>query len=192
MASGIVVDADSHIMEPATLWQEYMDPEFRSRALRISVDEFGLEYLDIDGKVSIGYNGGTLGRIGGVDQTREWMMEHPTLPYDELKNIAPGSVDPHARIAHLDKHGVDKTFLFPTLGLGWEAECEDLWTLRRVLHGLQSVARRFLCAISRPANPHSPRHGTRRERGHQRAGEGCKGRHERRLHLPRPHERDPI
>ena len=125
MASGIVVDADSHIMEPATLWQEYMDPEFRSRALRISVDEFGLEYLDIDGKVSIGYNGGTLGRIGGVDQTREWMMEHPTLPYDELKNIAPGSVDPHARIAHLDKHGVDKTFLFPTLGLGWEAECED-------------------------------------------------------------------
>ena len=65
MASGIVVDADSHIMEPANLWQEYMDPEFRSRALKISVDEFGLEYLDIDGKVSIGYNGGTLGRIGG-------------------------------------------------------------------------------------------------------------------------------
>ena len=42
MASGIIVDADSHIMEPATLWQKYMDPEFRSRALRISVDEFGL------------------------------------------------------------------------------------------------------------------------------------------------------
>ena len=125
MASGIVVDADSHIMESPTLWQEYMDPEFRSRALKISVDEFGLEYLDIDGKVSIGYNGGTLGRIGAIDQNREWMMEHPTLPYDELKNIAPGSVDPHERIAHLDKEGVDKTFLFPTLGLGWEAECED-------------------------------------------------------------------
>ena len=52
-------------------------------------------------------------------------MEHPTLPYDEIKNFAPGSVDPHARIKHLDRHGVDKTFLFPTLGLGWEAECED-------------------------------------------------------------------
>ncbi len=125
MASGIVVDSDSHIMEPADTWKEYMDPEFRDRALRINVDEFGLEYLDIDGKVSIGYNGGTLGRIAGIDQTREWMMEHPTLPYDEIKNIAPGSVDPHARVKHLDKEGVDKTFLFPTLGLGWEAECED-------------------------------------------------------------------
>ena len=125
MTRSVVVDADSHIMEPADLWQEYMAPQFRDRALRINVDEFGLEYLDIDGKISIGYNGGTLGRIAGIDQTREWMMEHPTLPYDEIKNIAPGSVDPHARIKHLDKEGVDKTFLFPTLGLGWEAECED-------------------------------------------------------------------
>ena len=125
MPSGTIVDADSHIMEPATLWQEYMEPDFRDRALRIDVDEFGLEYLDIDGKMSIGYNGGTLGRIGAIDQSREWMMEHPTLPYAELANIAPGSVDPHERIKHLAKEGVDKTFLFPTLGLGWEAECED-------------------------------------------------------------------
>ena len=77
------------------------------------------------GRSASGTTVGTLGRIGAIDQNREWMMEHPTLPYDELKNIAPGSVDPHERIAHLDKEGVDKTFLFPTLGLGWEAECED-------------------------------------------------------------------
>ena len=60
MTRSIVVDADSHIMEPANLWLEYMDPKFRDRALRINTNEFGLEYLDIDGKVSIGYNGGTL------------------------------------------------------------------------------------------------------------------------------------
>ena len=32
MTRSIIIDADSHIMEPPTLWQEYMDPEFRSRA----------------------------------------------------------------------------------------------------------------------------------------------------------------
>ena len=125
MTAGRVVDADSHILEPADMWEKYIDPKFRDRAIRISLDELGLEYLDIDGKMSIGFNGGTLGRIGGIEKDREWMMEHPTLPYSEVSILAPGAVDPHERIKHLTREGVDKTFLFPTLGLGWEAECKD-------------------------------------------------------------------
>ena len=37
------VDADGHILEPPTLWEEYIDPQFRDRALRFRVDERGLE-----------------------------------------------------------------------------------------------------------------------------------------------------
>ena len=37
------VDADGHILEPPTLWEEYIDPQFRDRALRFRIDEHGLE-----------------------------------------------------------------------------------------------------------------------------------------------------
>ena len=33
------VDADGHILEPPTLWEEYIDPEYRDRALRFRIDE---------------------------------------------------------------------------------------------------------------------------------------------------------
>ena len=94
MASGTVVDSDSHILEPATMWRDYIDPAYRSRAMGIEFDELGLEYLDIDGKMSSGYNGGALGRIAGVAKDRDWMMEHATLPYAEAANIAPGAAYP--------------------------------------------------------------------------------------------------
>ena len=75
--------------------------------------------------MSSGYNGGALGRIAGVAKDRDWLMELATLPYAEAANIAPGAAYPDERIKHLAREGVDKTFLFPSLGLGWEAECED-------------------------------------------------------------------
>ena len=37
------VDADGHILEPPDLWETYIDPQYRDRALRIRVDENGLE-----------------------------------------------------------------------------------------------------------------------------------------------------
>jgi len=33
------VDADGHILEPPTLWEEYIDPQFRDRALRFRLSE---------------------------------------------------------------------------------------------------------------------------------------------------------
>ena len=37
------VDADGHIMEPPNLWEEYLEEEFKPRALRIGVDDEGYE-----------------------------------------------------------------------------------------------------------------------------------------------------
>ena len=125
MSAGTVVDSDSHIIEPANMWRDYIDPAYRSRAMGINVDEQGLEYLDIDGKMSSGYSGGALGRIAAVEKDRDWIMEHTLLPYAEAATLAPGAAYPGERIKHLAAEGVDKTFLFPSLGLGWEAECED-------------------------------------------------------------------
>ena len=64
------VDADGHILEPPTLWEEYIDPQFRDRALRFQIDEHGLEELEIDGRRSqMSRNGfpSTLGAMGAPD-----------------------------------------------------------------------------------------------------------------------------
>ena len=47
-----VVDADGHVLEPADLWLEYIDPAFRDRAIRIDTDENGWEVLLFDNNPS--------------------------------------------------------------------------------------------------------------------------------------------
>ena len=44
------VDADGHILEPPDLWETYIEPEYRDRALRIVLDDNGLEALEIGGQ----------------------------------------------------------------------------------------------------------------------------------------------
>ena len=45
--SGITVDADGHVLEPRDVWQKYMEPGLRDRAIRIESDDDGvaLEYM---------------------------------------------------------------------------------------------------------------------------------------------------
>ena len=33
--------------------------------------------------------------------------------------------DPHARIQRMDEERIDTSILYPSLGLGWEGECDD-------------------------------------------------------------------
>src|SRR5256714_15489766 len=44
------VDADGHILEPPDLWENYLEPKYRDRALRIVRDDDGLEELEIGGR----------------------------------------------------------------------------------------------------------------------------------------------
>ena len=46
------VDADGHILEPPDLWERYLEPAYRARALRIRRADNGLENLEIDGRPS--------------------------------------------------------------------------------------------------------------------------------------------
>ena len=43
------VDADGHILEPPDLWERYLEPKYRDRALRFILDDRGLEQLEIGG-----------------------------------------------------------------------------------------------------------------------------------------------
>jgi uncharacterized protein len=118
------VDADGHILEPPDLWETYIDPKFRDRALRFRIDEDGLEELEIDGKRSQMSRRGfpsTLGAMGAPDLAD--MQKRPERTY--LAESPYGAMHPKERIDLLDAENIDIVILYTTVGLLWEAEVQD-------------------------------------------------------------------
>ncbi|NNL84213.1 MAG: amidohydrolase [Myxococcales bacterium] len=115
------VDADGHILEPDTLWEEYLEQKHRSRALRIRTDDEGLEYLELDGRPSQRTNKGFLGLLGAMGEDNP--KRSPDRRY--MDNIPFGGGDPGERLELLERENLEQTVLYPTLGLLWECEVED-------------------------------------------------------------------
>ncbi len=120
------VDADGHVLEPPDLWERYLEPKYRDRALRIKKDERGLEYVEIDGRASklvrAGFPAGlgAMDRLGGIVYERE---KKTGLAYVDKAPL--GAMDAAERIQRLDLEGIERAFLYPTLGVLWVAECQD-------------------------------------------------------------------
>jgi predicted TIM-barrel fold metal-dependent hydrolase len=118
------VDADGHILEPPDLWETYLEPKYRDRALRLVPDEAGLEELEIGGERSRMSRKGfpsTLGAMGDPDLRA--MQLDPDRTY--LGEAPFGSMDPAERVELLDAEGIDAAVLYTTIGLLWEAELDD-------------------------------------------------------------------
>jgi uncharacterized protein len=142
-AEALVIDADGHILEPPDLWEKYTDPKYRERAMRIRVGEDGYEYLEIDRQRAKMTQPGVLGSLGGMGknvnearQLREAMMSGKVRPEDAramrplpeqtyMKGAAFGTMDAKERVQLIDKEGMAKALLYPTIGLLWEAELFD-------------------------------------------------------------------
>ncbi|TVS14702.1 MAG: amidohydrolase [Gammaproteobacteria bacterium] len=110
MEQHMVVDCDSHVMEPPDLWERYLEPQFRDRAIRI-VEEGGVEKLIIGGQVVLEQR---LAGLGGAHIPREELFAGGLRYVD---GCPPGSWDPAGRAALLDDWGVDRGVLFPTIGI---------------------------------------------------------------------------
>lgn len=120
------IDADGHILEPPDLWERYLEPKYRDRAVRIKKDPDGLEYLEIDGAPSKMSRRGMPSSLGIMDANGGFDIERDPTGSGYVDNASFGSMDPTERVARLDLENVERVFLYPTLGLLWEAECEDL------------------------------------------------------------------
>ena len=48
-----VIDSDGHILEPLTLWQNYLDPAYRERAPKLVIDTDGKERLLVEEHVLV-------------------------------------------------------------------------------------------------------------------------------------------
>lgn len=112
-----VIDADSHVLEPADLWERYLEPEFRDRAIRI-VEVDGVEQLIMGEQVILA---GTLAGLGGAHIERSELFAGG-LKYAD--GCPPASYDAAARAALYDDWGVTAGVVFPTIGI-LPFPCED-------------------------------------------------------------------
>lgn len=123
MAGVKVIDGDGHVTEPPDLWESYLEPAYRPRAIRIARNEAGLEVLLIDGKRHHIFAPGTLGVLGGIGMDATKLLEPGCHTY--LDACPAGGYDPHARLKVMDGEGIDAVVLYPTIGLTWEGHVED-------------------------------------------------------------------
>ena len=152
-----VVDVDSHVWEPAAIWEEYLDRDYRviaRTAFWHDVDVGGLETTVLNGRRAralkrSGINrqacwrpGMTVEQIGQLDPE----VEHP---------IAPGAQDPAARLRDMDAMGVDRALLFPSLFAEHFPLVENpdaAWALARAyndwLHDFAGADRRRLLPVA--------------------------------------------
>jgi predicted TIM-barrel fold metal-dependent hydrolase len=108
----IVVDADGHVMEPDDLWVARMDQDRWGDWVPRKVTE--------DEIYETVYVGGTV-RVGGRE-LRDAFAESVGMTarqlYDLLQSIrVPGGSDPHARLADMDRDGIDVAVLYPSLAM---------------------------------------------------------------------------
>jgi predicted TIM-barrel fold metal-dependent hydrolase len=115
------IDADGHILEPADLWENYLEDKFKDRALRISVDDEGYEYLEINQQPSMRSRKGSLGLLGAMGE--EDMRPSPERRYSD--NMPFGSCDAEQRLQLMEQENLECTLLYPTIGLLWEVELKD-------------------------------------------------------------------
>ena len=118
----IVIDCDSHVMEPPDLWENYLEPKFRDRAIRIvKYPGDGLEVLMVDNQPLLK---GMLAGLGGANQPRQELFIPGRLGY--LDGCPPASYIPADRVKLLDEWGVTAGVLFPTVGILWDVADHEL------------------------------------------------------------------
>lgn len=107
----MIIDCDSHVLEPADLWHRYLEPEFRDRAIRVEANSEGGESLLIANQIVLP---GGLAGLGGVEHDRSQLFSG-SLRYQD--GCPPASYDPDARLKLLDDWGLDGCVSFPTIGI---------------------------------------------------------------------------
>jgi predicted TIM-barrel fold metal-dependent hydrolase len=119
-----VIDADGHVLEPADLWERYVDPAYRARAIRVRRGADGRDVLEIEGRPARLTTPEMLGGFGGMGKPLEELAA-ACLSGRYTENAPAPATDPSARLRLLDQDGIDAALLYPSLGLQWEAEVED-------------------------------------------------------------------
>ncbi|MEO5838849.1 MAG: amidohydrolase family protein [Acidimicrobiales bacterium] len=113
MRDGIrIIDADAHVIEPASLWEQYLDEPFRAHAPRQVGLTFGFEFDDFTVNLPGQWS------PGGSAEDVARLSERIQATFAELfpAAYAEGFSAP-AQVRDMDREGVDISFLYPSFGL---------------------------------------------------------------------------
>ncbi len=141
MSSYKVWSSDSHIIEPADLWEKRIDPRFRDRAPRI-VFEDGHDQWYCDGVA--------FGNIGANQQAGVRFEDPEKLnSFGVMDTVPLGGIDPDAHVKDLDMDGISGGVLYPSQGLTlWQIPASDL---------LSAIFRAYNDYLAEFCNPHPDR-----------------------------------
>lgn len=121
MAKMLFVDVDGHILEPANLWLDYIEPRYADRAMRVDTDLAGLECWSVDGKPIPFFSSGTASDAASIGKDQKWRREKifdsHEVSWEDGLEMNPPAWQPDRRVAMMDEEEIDGSFLFPTLGL---------------------------------------------------------------------------
>ena len=117
MPTAGIIYSDGHVLEPATLWEDYLEVSMRDRAIRVKRNDAGLEYLEIDGAPFTRLSAGSLALLGAMGD--ESARPGPDRLYMETMPFGAG--DAAQRVQWLDQQGIERVALYPTIGIIWES-----------------------------------------------------------------------
>lgn len=118
----LVIDTHGHILEPADLWENYLESAYKDRAIKFARSENGVEYMLFD-NVPSPYSYGVGPFSAGIGKPYEQLCKPGAFSYFDGP---PGAYEPNARLSYLDEQGIDKTLIYPSAGLIWGSTVKDI------------------------------------------------------------------
>ena len=115
-------DADNHYFEPVDMFARYIDPQYAERTFRTE---------ERDGETVVLFDGRPFGFVGGSGSKRRIRpgalraQIRGDLPAEEPDIDDSYASDPKARIAMMDKQGIEATLMFPSTGVTIENLLRD-------------------------------------------------------------------
>jgi len=107
-----VCDADSHAVEPMSIWQEYVEPKYRAGAPRVIIDENNIERLVI-GDTVMAPGPFPIGGVGTPGGLTDPVAARSTT----YAKAYPGGWDAAIRLKDMDAEGIATTVIYTSIGL---------------------------------------------------------------------------
>ena len=109
MASARLISADSHVVEPADVWERHIDQRWQDRAPRARTGSDATVHWQVDGSTP-------LGSVGAPSQAGVRFEDPSKVTFEgKWEEVRPGCNDPVARLEDMALDGVAGEVVYPTV-----------------------------------------------------------------------------